>query len=77
MIDAFKPYQPRGRVIDHLRYIYDINRIVGRVAFNTVNARDLYQLKETLRQVPDLKEALKLYQDPKLDLLISQMLRIH
>jgi len=73
LIDAFKPYQPRERVIDHLRYIYDINRIVGRVAFNTVNARDLYQLKETLRQVPDLKEALKLYQDPKLDLLISQM----
>ena len=73
LIDAFKPYQPRERVIDHLRYIYDINRIVGRVAFNTVNARDLYQLKETLKQVPDLKEALKLYQDPKLDLLISQM----
>ncbi len=73
LIDALKPYQPRERVIDHLRYIYDINRIVGRVAFNTVNARDLYQLKETLKQVPDLKEALKLYKDPKLDLLISQM----
>ncbi|MBU1094216.1 MAG: DNA mismatch repair protein MutS [Firmicutes bacterium] len=73
LIEAFKPYQPRERVIDHLRYIYDINRIVGRVAFNTVNARDLYQLKETLKQVPDLKEALKLYKNPKLDLMIEQM----
>ncbi|PKK96611.1 MAG: DNA mismatch repair protein MutS [Tenericutes bacterium HGW-Tenericutes-3] len=73
LIDSFKPYQPRERVIDHLRYIYDINRIVGRVAFNTVNARDLYQLKETLKQVPDLKEALRLYHDSKLDLLIDQM----
>ncbi len=73
LIDAFKPYQPRERVIDHLRYIYDINRIVARVAFNTVNARDLYQLKETLKQVPDLKEALKLYKNPKLDQMIDQM----
>lgn len=73
LIDAFKPYQPRERVINHLRYIYDINRIVGRVAFNTVNARDLYQLKETLKQVPDLKEALKLYKNPMLDHLIEEM----
>jgi len=73
LIEAFKPYQPRERVIDHLRYIYDINRIVGRVAFNTVNARDLYQLKETLKQIPDLKDALKLYQNPKLDQMIETM----
>ncbi|MCF7930323.1 MAG: DNA mismatch repair protein MutS [Acholeplasmataceae bacterium] len=73
LIEAFKPYQPRERVIDHLRYIYDINRIVGRVAFNTVNARDLYQLKETLKQIPDLKEALKLYQNPKLNEMIENM----
>lgn len=77
LIEALKPYQPRERVIEHLRYIYDINRIVGRVAFNTVNARDLYQLKETLKQVPDLIEALKLYKNPMLNLLIDQMVDHH
>lgn len=73
MIEALTPYQPRERVLDHLKYIYDINRIVGRISFNTVNARDLYQLKETLKQIPDLKEALHLYQNPKLDEMIELM----
>ncbi|MDR4968507.1 MAG: DNA mismatch repair protein MutS, partial [Acholeplasmataceae bacterium] len=73
LIEAFTPYQPREQMIGHLRYIYDINRIVGRIAFQTVNARDLYQLKETLRQVPDLKETIKRYQNPKLDEMVSQM----
>jgi len=73
LIEALSPYQPRERTINHLRYIYDINRIVGRIAFNTVNARDLFQLKETLKQVPDLIEALKLFKHSKLDQIISEM----
>ncbi len=73
LIDALKPYQPRERVIEHLRYIYDINRIVGRIAFSTANARDLYQLKETLKQVPDLIEALKEYHHPIVDSRLEKM----
>ena len=72
-IEAFLPYAPREGVLSALKYIYDINRIVGRIAFQTVNARDLYQLKETLRQVPDLKEALSKYQHPNIDALIDAM----
>ncbi len=73
MIDAFSLYQPRETVKGHLAYIYDINRIVGRVAFNSVNARDLIQLKDTLTHVPELKEALKLYQKPMIDQLVLSM----
>jgi DNA mismatch repair protein MutS len=73
LIDAFKPYSPREIILDHLKYIYDISRIVGRISFNTVNARDLYQLKETLRQIPFIKEGLKKYQHDKIDQLIHQM----
>ena len=72
-IEAFMPYQPREAVLSSLKYIYDINRIVGRVAFQTVNARDLEQLKETLKKVPELIEALKLYQNPTIDQLVHQM----
>jgi DNA mismatch repair protein MutS len=74
MIDAFQSYLPREKVIQRLMYIYDINRIVGRVAFQTANARDLYQLKETLSQIPDLKVALSEYHHPKLDQLMDSML---
>jgi len=73
LIDALKPYQPRERVIEHLRYIYDINRIVGRIAFSTANARDLYQLKETLKQVPDLILALREYHHPIIDNRIEKI----
>ncbi len=64
LIEALTPYGPRDEVISHLKAIYDINRIVGRVAFQTVNARDLDQLKETLKQVPNLKQALNQYDSP-------------
>ncbi len=73
LISAFSQYAPRQGVIDSLKYIYDINRIVGRVSFKTVNARDLYQLKETLRHIPTIKEHLKQYQHEMIDQLIDQM----
>ncbi|MDY0074765.1 MAG: DNA mismatch repair protein MutS [Acholeplasmataceae bacterium] len=73
MIDALMLYQKREMVLGHLAHIYDINRIVGRIAFNTVNARDLDQLKETLKQIPGLKDALSAYHHPKIDAYINRM----
>lgn len=73
LIEALSPYPYREEVLGHLRYIYDINRIVGRIAFNTVNARDLSQLKETLKQVPDLKESLLRFNHPKINAMVKDM----
>ncbi|MDL2292969.1 DNA mismatch repair protein MutS, partial [Acholeplasma sp. OttesenSCG-928-E16] len=67
LIDSFSPYQNREDLIDSLRYIYDINRITSRVAYNTLNARDLSQLRESLRQIPILKDTLSRYQNNRLD----------
>jgi len=72
-IEAFMPYQPREDLIEHLKYIYDINRIVGRISFQTVNARDLYQLKETLKHIPTVKDILTSYDHPKIKALLNQM----
>ncbi len=72
-IEAFMPYLPRESMQEHLKYIYDINRIVGRISFNTVNARDLYQLKETLRHVPEIKETLKKYEHAKVQDLVQKI----
>ena len=54
-IEAFLEYNPRNNVIEALDNIYDINRLVGRIASNNANARDLVQLKLTLKEVPKLK----------------------
>lgn len=41
---------------ERLKEVYDLERLAGRVAFGNVNARDLIQLKESLKQVPSIKQ---------------------
>ena len=72
-IESLLPYGPRQDVIEHLKSIYDINRIVGRIAFQTVNARDLDQLKETLKQIPALKASLKQYDSPMIQKIADEL----
>lgn len=38
-----------------LKQIYDLERLVGRIAFGNANGRDLIALKQSLRQVPGIK----------------------
>ncbi|WP_117594299.1 DNA mismatch repair protein MutS [Haloprofundus halophilus] len=44
---------------DHLRDVYDVERLVARVSRGRANARDLRSLKATLDVVPDVKAALE------------------
>jgi len=62
-IDAFKPVLYREELIESLKQTYDINRIVGKVSFNSVNPRDLIQLKTTLKTIPNLKNTLYKYEN--------------
>ena len=48
----------RGDVFENLRNIYDIERLVGKIAYGTVNARDLIALKNSLYQIPKIKKLL-------------------
>src|SRR5699024_8882907 len=38
--------------------VYDIERLVGRLSFGNIDARDLVQLKESLRSLPHIEAAL-------------------
>ena len=48
----------RGDIIDCLRRIYDIERLVGKIAYGNTNARDMISLKNSLKQLPYLKKIL-------------------
>ena len=48
----------RGDIIDSLRRIYDIERLVGKIAYGNTNARDMISLKNSLKQLPYLKKIL-------------------
>jgi len=41
---------------DLLKEVYDLERIAGRVSFGNANARDLLQLKSSLKVLPRIKE---------------------
>lgn len=48
----------RGELAENLKKVYDIERLVGKVAYGTVNARDLISLKNSLLQIPTLRALL-------------------
>ena len=52
-------YFERMDLKDRLKKVYDLERLAGRVAFGTVNGRDLIQLKTSLNQVPGIRQVLE------------------
>ena len=49
----------KGETIEVLKSVYDIERLAGKIAYGNANARDLISLKNSLRNLPELKELLK------------------
>ena len=48
----------RGELIRNLKYVYDIERLAGKISYGNCNARDLVSLKNSLKQVPEIKKML-------------------
>ena len=46
-------------IMESLRYISDMERLMTRVVFETANAKDLNALKQTIKNIPAIKELLK------------------
>lgn len=49
-----------------LKEIYDIERIVGKISNQNVNAKDMLSLKSSLSRIPEIKELLKYAKSPLL-----------
>ena len=48
----------RGNIAEVLDRVYDIERLTGKISYGTVNAKDMVALKNSLQQLPDLKNIL-------------------
>lgn len=66
-------YFERSNLQDELTKVYDLERLAGRVAYGSVNGRDLIQLKVSLQQVPKLKYVLETLDSPVLEDLQQQL----
>ena len=49
----------RGELIQILKKVYDIERLVGKIAYGNSNGREMNSLKTSLMQIPAIKELLK------------------
>ena len=46
----------RGDIADLSKKVYDIERLVGKISYGNANARDLISLKNSVKQLPELKK---------------------
>ena len=58
----------RDDLIKCLEEVYDLERLVGRITYGNLNAKDLLQLKSSVKELPRIKEILtELKFDKKID----------
>ena len=48
----------RGDIIEALKRVYDIERLIGKISYGNANGKDMISLKNSLRQIPSLKKLL-------------------
>ncbi|MCH8859454.1 MAG: DNA mismatch repair protein MutS, partial [Proteobacteria bacterium] len=56
--DFYDSVNMRGQILEALKGVYDLERILGRVACRSANARDLVSLRLTLERVPEILTSL-------------------
>lgn len=66
-------YFERNSLQEELTQVYDLERLAGRVAFGSVNGRDLIQLKTSLKQIPKLQHVLNGMAEPAFDDISSRL----
>lgn len=49
----------RGETIEALKRVYDIERLIGKISYGNANARDMISLKNSIKQLPDIKRILE------------------
>ena len=63
----------RSDIQEQLKQVYDLERIVGRISFGNCNAKDLVNLKKSLKTIPHIKQALSELNVPFASELLEQI----
>lgn len=48
----------RGDIVDNLKRVYDIERLAGKIAYGSATGRDLISLRNSAKQLPEVKKIL-------------------
>lgn len=49
----------RGEIIENLKKVYDIERLIGKISYGNANARDMISLKNSVKELPEIKRILQ------------------
>ena len=63
----------RGDIIESLKKVYDIERLAGKIAYGNANGRDLISLKNSVAQLPEIKQILAKAESPLLKDLYDEL----
>ncbi|WP_203641755.1 DNA mismatch repair protein MutS [Levilactobacillus andaensis] len=66
-------YFERNSLQAELVKVYDLERLAGRVAFGSVNGRDLIQLQTSLEQVPQIQHTIEELGDAVFDSMLNNL----
>ena len=67
MVDTF--FKDRGlaeKLLESLKQIADLERLISKVAVNRINPREMLQLKRSLRCIQPIKQALAAHESSEL-----------
>lgn len=70
----YRGFMERDSLRDILKSVYDLERLVGRIAFGNVNARDLIQLKHSLQKIPELQNNLYQFNKKEISRLADSLI---
>ena len=63
----------RGEIVEVLKKVYDMERLSAKIAYGSANGRDLISLKNSAKQLPEIKELLKNSQSKYLKELYDEL----
>jgi len=70
----------RGDIIEALKKVYDIERLAGKISYGNANGRDLISLRNSAKQLPEVKKILANTKSDKLQELyknLDELVDIH
>ena len=63
----------RGDILEVLKKVYDIERLAGKISYGNANARDMISLRNSLSNLPALKQILSMTTSPLLKKLYNKL----
>lgn len=74
IVDAFcQGFMEREMLREALKSVYDMERLAARIAYGNVNARDLIQLKQSLANIPEIKQILQQFSQKETKYLADKL----